>query len=264
MLHLGLNNVSNAIYHSDRNYLSSSVIKVLAKSAEEYHKQYILGEKPLFGNMDALHEGSFTHSLLLEPETLESEYAVYDGKRRSGEEYQNFAEKHPGKTILLRSQVDRCLKLQTAFNAQPDYAEFISGGAPELSLCVEMQNVGIKTRFDYINADKGFISDVKTTSYSGDLDSFKLVMKNLDYGLSASLYLMAAEQFYEKPFEFYFIVLSKKDLTANIYKLGQQSRFEGERKIMTALTKYKKCKASGIWTEAEANKFEPNFEILEV
>lgn len=265
MLHLGINQVSNALYHSDRNYLSSSVIKLLAKDVAEYHRQYILGQKqPFTGNQGALDEGSFTHSILLEPETVDTEYAIYPGKRRAGLEYQQFAEKNSGKVILLETQAERCFKLQEAFNKQPEYAQFISGGAAELSLCVELQGVPVKTRFDYINVEKGFISDVKTTSYSGDVDSFQLVMENLDYGLSAALYLQAAELYYEKPFEFYFIVLSKKDLTANVYKLSQATRFKANRKISEALTKYKRCKESGIWTEEQGKKFEPNFEILEV
>lgn len=265
MLHLGVNQVSNAIYHGDRNYLSSSVIKLLAKDVAEYHRQYILGQKvPFSANQAALDEGSFTHSILLEPENVQAEYAIYPGKRRSGSEYQQFAQNHPGKIILLESQAERCFKLQTVFNSQKDYAQFIQGGVAELSLCVELQNVPIKTRFDYINIEKGFISDVKTTSYGGELESFQQVVENLDYGLSAALYLQAAELYYEKPFDFYFIVLSKKDITANIYKLSQATRFKANRKIATTLSKYKKCKESGIWTEEQATKFEPNFEILEV
>lgn len=264
MLKLGINDIDNRGYHADRIYLSSSVIKLLIKDVAEYHRQYILGQKESPSNLDALNEGSLTHSLLLEPEKVDIEYAIYEGKRRQGDEWERFANMNKGKTIMLKAQVERCLKLQSAFNKNTENLKFLTGGASEFTLCVELQSVPIKVRTDYINIKQGFISDVKTTSYAGEIDSFREVFNNLNYGLSAALYLQAAEQFYQEKFDFYFIVLSKKDFTCNIYKLSDRSRQIGNRQIVEALNKYKKCKKSGIWTEEVAGKIEYNQEILEV
>lgn len=250
MLKKGLNECTNAEYHADRTHLSSSVIKTLYKDLAQYHKEYILGEKPEFKNKAALEEGSLAHSLILEPHLTNSEYIFWDGWTKRGTEWDNFKATAPeGKTIISAPQKNRVDRLIQAYNTHPIAKNFISGGKAEETLAHNFLDVPIKVRFDYINVEKGFIADVKTTGFGSDIDSFKVQADGLMYELSAALYCTIAEMHYGKPFDFYFIVLSKKEFSCDVFKASTQFKLSGLKKIKIALEKYKKALQTGIWIE---------------
>lgn len=266
-LTLGLNKCDNATYHADKTHLSSSVIKTLYKSLELYHKEYILGLKPEFKNKSALEEGSLAHSLLLEPELTEQEFTYWDGWTKRGAEWDAFiADSQPGKTIISAPQKNRVDRLVAACKALPEAIELLQGGEAEQTICNTLKDIDIKVRFDYINVEKGYIADVKTTGYSSDLDSFRVQAEGLMYDLSAALYCKIAEIHYGKKFDFYFIVLSKKDFTCDVYKCSQAFMVEGMRKINIGLEKYKKALASGLWVEKtmETSNEDAQYAIQEI
>lgn len=260
----GINECSNAEYHGDKNYLSSSVLKTLYKSVEQYHKEYILGEKPEFKNVDALNEGSYMHTLILEPHLADKDYVIFDGNYKRGSDWEAFKESHSNKTILSRPQEYRCKKLYKAYKNLPEAQDLISGGEAELSIAATIDGVKLKTRYDYINVDKGYIADVKTTSYPGDIESFRAVSNQLMYDLSAALYCNVASHYYGKPFDFYFIVLSKREITCEVYKAGTHFMIEGQKKVNTAIERYKTALATGNWTTAAEFAAKTDYEILEL
>lgn len=266
----GINKCSNTDYHADRKYKSSSVLKTALKSLDEYYKQYILGERKPMNNQGALDEGTLVHTALLEPELYEASFSLFDGWKKMGKEYDKFMDAiQPGDSRIVISppQKHRIEKLVKLAKAHPTYMNFLSGGEAEQTICGMLHDIPIKVRFDYINVERGFIFDVKTTGYSGDVEVFKLTTKDLSYDLSAALYLSMAEIHYGKPFDFYFGVLSKRDETANVYKLSKKTRLEGARKVVDACLKLKRAQETGIWTEPELGDLEPAIasdEILEV
>jgi PDDEXK-like domain of unknown function (DUF3799) len=265
-LQLGLNpGVSNAVYHADRTYLSSTVLKTILKDIREYKKYYIDGEeKPAPKNQGALDEGSLAHSMILEPHLVESDYAFYKGAFKRGSEYEKFVgEVAKGKPVISTVQAERIKRLIRTYETHPAAPGLIRNSEVEFTICAELAGVPVKVRLDSTQIHNGIISDVKTTGYSGEHDSFKQTLKDLEYDLSAALYTMVAEQHFGRPFDFYFIVLSKRDVTCNVYKTSKETMANGKRKVLEALDKYKRCKASGIWTD-ETVQVEPNHEILEV
>jgi PDDEXK-like domain of unknown function (DUF3799) len=266
----GLNDVSNEEYHADREYISSSVLKKIYKSLDEYHMEYISGIKCPVSNstQSAFDEGSLAHSYILEPDKVMSDFSFFKGFRKAGQEFEDFlAQAGSDKPIISSTQHHRVKELIEAYNKRPTAVELIKGGFAEQTICGELQGVKVKTRFDYINPDKGYIADVKTTGYPSEIESFKITMDGLSYHLSAALYCAMAEQFYGKPFDFYFIVLSKRDKTCDVYKVSKQTMLMGKRIIAEALAKYKKAKETNVWTELTENdkvKLEPEYEIKEV
>lgn len=248
----GLNYVSNHCYHSDRKYLSSSVLKKVLESLEDYHREYILGEKPAVSsstqaNFDV---GTLTHTLILEPHLAADSYYLYKGMVKRGQEWDRFVSSVEDKTlpILSINQVNTANALFDCFNKLDAAKNLVAKGEPELTICGTLHGVPIKTRFDWINAEQGFIADVKTTGYGSDLESFKDSFANFQYDLSAALYLQMAEQYYGKPFDFYFIVLSKKDKTCDVYKLSDKTRSQGETKVLQASQIYLEAKRTNVWT----------------
>ena len=70
-LEIGINkDTTNEDYHKDRNFESSSSLKLFLKDSREYYKKYILGEKREDTYKSVYDFGSYIHSLILEPEKL--------------------------------------------------------------------------------------------------------------------------------------------------------------------------------------------------
>jgi hypothetical protein len=267
-LKLGLNNVSNAVYHADRVFLSSSVIKTVLKSLDQYHDEYILGNKKEHSErtLSNFSEGSLVHSMLLEPEVTASEFAFYTGWRKQGEEYESFKAANPGKTIISVPQLERVNNMVRAVQKNKHALDLLSSGVSEQTLATILHDVPIKVRADKIDAERGIILDVKTSGYDVDHESVKQTVKDFRYDLSAALYMEAFSQYYGKPFDFYFIFTSKQQPDCQVYKLGVDSFNAAKRDILKATSKFKAAAASGIWSDSSISKASElsDYEVLEV
>lgn len=266
MLKTGLNNVTNREYHADTTHLSSSSLKLLITDLETFYQEKVLGIKPEQVEKAAFTEGSYVHSLILEPDNIANEYAFFEGWRKAGKEFDQFKELNAGKVILSKPQVHRCDAWAAAIKRRPEAMELLSGGESEHTICANLLDVAIKVRCDYINVDKGYIADIKTTGQISDIDVFKQTMKDFYYHLSAALYCQVAEVHYGKEFDFYFVVVSKIENTCEVYKLSKASKSTGQSLIIHALKRYKQCKETGIWNADDLQKvIKPTtYEIMEI
>jgi exodeoxyribonuclease VIII len=248
----GLNDCDNSDYHADRKYLSSSVLKSVYKSLDNYYNEYILGNKREISSstQSAFDLGSLVHSYILEPDKTLNDFAFFTGFRKAGKEYEEFLESQKtGKTVVSSAQKQQAEAMIESFKTCDAAKNLISNGFAEQTICGSLKGVPIKVRFDWINVEAGYIADVKTTSYPSDKESFKLTIDGLSYNLSAALYCAMAEQFYGKKFDFYFIVLSKKDRTCDVFKTSEETMQTGLDMVYKALAKYKKAKETNVWTE---------------
>jgi hypothetical protein len=253
-LQIGVNErVSNSQYHGDLQYLSSSNLKTLLKSPEQFYKERILGIREN-KKIDAFDLGSYVHCAILEPHLLTEEFAIWSGWRKAGQEFEAFKEAAGGKTILSAPQKFKCDNYVKAFNRLGIAREMVSGGFPEHTVCTNILDVPIKSRFDYINVEKGYIFDVKTTSQPSGLDIFRRTVDEYGYGLSAALYCQAAYDTYGKIFDFYFGVISKSDEECHVYKASSDLLSRGTANVTKALVLYKKCMASGVWVLDQPSK----------
>lgn len=263
----GINeDISNQDYHADNRYLSSSNLKLVLKDREKFYNEIILGNRESISK-PAFDEGSYAHTLILEPHLEEKEYAFFPGWTKRGNEWEAFKEANSTKIILSKPQKVRVQKLIKAYNKRPEAVELIGGGFSEHTVAGELMGVPIKVRADYINVDKGYVADVKTTGYSADVDTFKYTVQSFSYQLSAALYAEMFKKYYGKDFDFYFIVLSKKDSTCEVFKASEATMIEGRNMMTDALNIYKKCLDSGDWTnynKHEVSVDSSDYEILEV
>ena len=76
--------MSNAAYHGNSTHFSSTQLKMLLKDPAQFHKEYILGDKAPQIQRAAFDEGSYAHSLLLEPHLIDQEYAFFEGWTKRG------------------------------------------------------------------------------------------------------------------------------------------------------------------------------------
>lgn len=264
---LGLNPpISNAEYHGDNAYLSSSSLKMVLTDIERFHREKILGIKPEERSSPALEEGSYAHSLILEPDKVAEEYAFFPGSIKRGAEFQKFKTDNPGKIIISEVQDARTKALIEAYHRRPEAVELFKGGEAEQTICAMIKGVPIKVRFDYVNVDKGYIADVKTSGFPVDADSFRLTIDKYAYDLSAALYTMVAEEYYHKQFRFYFVCLSKEDLSCEVFYASDDTLRAGRSKVYEAIEKYKKCLKTNVWKDEESTTAQEltDYEILPI
>lgn len=263
-LELGINYCTNKEYHSDKEYLSSSDFKLILDSPAKFYEEKILGKREE-KESSAFDEGSYTHSLILEPQRISHEYAFFEGMRKAGAEWESFKTANPERTILSTPQKMRCEYYLAAYEKLPAAKALISGGFPEHTICQEIDGVKVKVRCDYLNAEKGYIVDVKTSGFPVDKDSFKITVDQYRYQLSAALYCLVAEQYYNKKFDFYFIAIAKKEVDCQVFKISDATMRRGQQMVRDGLTLYKKCKETGVWEAPKKElTYAGDYEILEI
>ena len=258
---------SNEEYHADRQYKSSSALKMILKDPRLYHKTYVLNEPQTF-SADALSIGSYAHTRVLEPHLLEEEYAIFTGSRRSGDVWKQFKADNEGKTIITASQktmVDSMMesyeKANVILGAEGSEEEvmissFFSGGEAEETLCGEIDGYKVKTRFDYRQVDDsnqhGSINDLKTTaSPINSLEEVEDICSYWGYDISAALYADLATQETGIKHDFYFIFMSKKTMECKIFKASEAMLERGRVAYKEAIRRLKEAELSGIYFESK-------------
>lgn len=254
-----LHNSSNADYHADRTHLSSSSLKLLLKDPTAFERKYIKGEHSEEDSKEIFDIGTYVHALCLEPHTIAQNFAFYEGLRKAGNAYKVFAAENAGKIILSAPQKLKSEQFYKAYQKRSDAVSMLQGGFAEHTMTGMLLDVPVKARADYINLDKSYIVDIKTTSYPSHVDIFKQTIDQFGYDLSAALYCAIAKQVYNKDFQFYFIVISKTDLICEVYKLSEATAAKGSTLLNVSLLMYK----NKAW-EAQIKPETFDFEILEV
>lgn len=252
---------SNEAYHADRTALSSSALKLLLKDPGQFYTEYMLNQKPEQAYKAAFEDGTLTHALILEPETV-ANYAVFPGLRKHGKAWEDFKEANAGKICISAAQMLRAEKLYKAHASMEVATKLVSNGLPEHTMVGTVLDQAVKARADYI-VPKQYIVDVKTTSLPSDRDLFAETVTQYGYHLSAALYRRIAEQTYGVPHDFYWEVLSKEDGQCHVYKASEQTLAAGDVLVQRAILLYKKCVASGVWSteQPETDRSTVNYEV---
>ena len=262
MLKEGFNkDIDNNDYHADREYISSSGLKMLLKDPREFEKRYVLEEHSDNKSSASMDFGSYVHSLILEPHLVEKEYAVYEGAVRRGKAYDDFVAANEGKKVIMQSQFLEAQRAIELFNSAKVYtknskgedvlanvSDFFTKGEAEETLCGEIDGVKIKVRFDYRKV-KGIIAsinDIKTTQYPIETKSdIESVSANWDYQLSAALYADMAEKYTGIKHDFYFCYINTKTSTVQLVKASEQMLEEGRNQYKQAIKLLKKARTGG-------------------
>jgi len=100
---------------------------------------------------DAMALGSAVHSAVLTPDRFAADYIAYDGTRR-GKEWDAFRSFHAatGKTILTRTEYDKCSAMSAAVHHHPAALPLLARGEAELSLQWDRDGILCKCRLDML------------------------------------------------------------------------------------------------------------------
>jgi hypothetical protein len=136
-----------------------STLKELKRSPKHY--RYRLANKLEDSTRLAL--GRAAHTAVLEPDRFALDYAVYEGKRRAGKEWDAFEEANASKTVLKVDEYTNILAVRDAVRAHPAAAAVLAGAKTEQTLEWTERINGVdlkcKARPDAIGT---VISDLKT------------------------------------------------------------------------------------------------------
>jgi hypothetical protein len=226
--------------------------------------------------LSAFDVGTYFHTAVLEPDKIQTDCAVYSGRVRRGAEWDSFKRKHNGKAILTPSQREQAVGLVEAVKNSPVAMSYLEGGVPEVSLFNEISihrdaiysekfkkeltidgwkdissvpdklksraiKTVIKVRADYLNPDRKYVIDLKsTTGNSKSANTMRQKISYYQYELSAALYMDMFSLI--SPIEEFIWIFSSKDFkNSRSYKASPTNIKVGRAKYMKALFKLAEC-----------------------
>jgi exodeoxyribonuclease VIII len=279
MIKIGNNpEISNENYHADREFISSTGLKLMFKDPREFYNQYILGDMSNAPTGASLDFGSYIHSLILEPEKTDDEFAIWEGAARRGKAYEKFKEENIGKIILTQPQANKAKELLQKYSEAEillDHpkrgtenvmiSSFFNGGAAEETFGAEIDGVKIKVRTDYRKewGTFGSINDVKTTGdYCLAKDDIEKICARWSYDISAALYCDVLEIVTGKPHNFFFLFISTTSGQIQLVKASNQMIENGRRKYKEAIRRLKEARKTGIYFKNEIIEVEsPEWDV---
>lgn len=139
-----------------------SSIKLMDDSALAY--KYALDNKR--PDTAALALGRVVHSLVFEPETIATDYAVFTGARRAGKEWEAFKAENEGVTIFKTDELDEARAMAAAVRDHPLVKPYLAArGEFERVVTWTDPVTGLfcKGKFDWIIPSQRILIDLKTT-----------------------------------------------------------------------------------------------------
>lgn len=133
-------------------------------------KAFIHAVRTGYEDTDTLREGRLLHTLVLEPDRFEDDYAVWTGKVRNGGKWDQFEADNASRCIVTPGQLAQAEAMAEAVRQSPEAMEYI--GAPgallEQTLQWEDPETGLpcKARADIIVPSRKVLADLKGAASS--------------------------------------------------------------------------------------------------
>lgn len=234
--------LSNEAYHA-RAGLSSSGVRAFMRSPAHYEVY-----KNSSSDSDALRNGSLLHAMILEPETVDTDFAVapnVDRRTKAGKEaYQEFVESSKDKTIIKPDDFNRIEEAVFEFN-RSEYAKLLTGGNAEMSFFSNINGVTVKARPDYIYIDHlgvATVYDVKSTR-SAHEDEFARSAYKYSYHIQAAFYKLVLESLGYTVADFIFLAIeSNAPFGVNPFRFSNETMEKATFEVNKAIQDFKNCK----------------------
>lgn len=180
--------------------LSATLLKHVAKSPA-HAKAF---EDGLFEETAAQNGGTLCHLLTLEPRRVETEVAVFKG-RRAGKAWESFEAENAKKLIVTESEYAEAKQRAQAVRANPDAAKLLAQGEAEVSILWELDGLPAKSRLDWLSSeaivDLKFSKDSSVEGYPREAWRYGLPLQAAFYtdavkaktGLELPFFVVACE-----------------------------------------------------------------------
>jgi len=197
----------------------------------------------------ALRFGTFVHSAILEPHTLNDLYATapdVDKRTKEGKAaFAEFATANAGKTIL--DAEESALGHLVASHAKMALKHHkVAFGVTEAMYHVDYNGIPLKAALDGVCGD--YIWDIKTTDDASPAGMLKSI-RNYRYNLQAYWYRLVYELATgHRPLGFRFLFVEKEPpFACSVCEVGPELMSWAIADFEKALTLYRDCTASGVW-----------------
>jgi len=269
---------SNETYHSKKEYIGASGLKMIKKSPLHFKEQE-------HKTTDAMEFGSAYHTFVLEPELFEKEYYIFsdaeicsiligEGAKspRATNKYKEWFEREMIKAgdrqTVDQNTFEQLTEMKIRLTRHRYINSLLTKGEAEMSIYCEItiitgQKIKVKIRPDYKKDEKRIISDLKTCQ-SAAVNDFPRHAADMDYHIQAALYhdIMSEIEGKEMGWDFFFIAQEKvRPYAYNLFQSSPQflaqGRYEWEQLIML----YAFCLENDTWPGYQCfteNKFGVN------
>lgn len=256
--------ISNNEYHNNKEWLSSSQIKVALVSAAAF-KHAVIDGNGKKKTSDQKDFGSVVHKLTLEEADFFNEYHVgdidhLDLRTKHGKEaYENEKQLAGAKILISKETFDNACACRDSIMKHKDARRYLEmSGISEASLYVILDHmlpggeiVPVKVRVRPDRLVKGMaILDLKTTK-NPSLDSFRrdgFSDWGYGYDVSAALYLRAWKAFSGEDVPFIFIaVRNEAPYESAVYRLSDATKQKGNARLDRALNTIILAERAGVW-----------------
>ncbi|WP_194792988.1 PD-(D/E)XK nuclease-like domain-containing protein [Caenimonas koreensis] len=240
------------VYHADRDALSCSLLKPLLTSPAHFQAALVAQRK----SSAAQDFGSLVHLLVLEPQHLSREVAVYPGIANSRDrDFKVFASANSHKIVVDEPTFSTARRIAhkvatTRFRGRL-LAQFIEESMTECSVYFTEPVTGLRlrVRFDAYHPEISF--DLKTTRHAAPTE-FARDAVVLSYDMQAYMYSLARSKFEgtSTPAPFVFISAETSAPYSVCTHLAGATLIEnGEAKLRECLTTFKACTLVRHWPD---------------
>ena len=231
---------SNEFYHSQKEYVSSSTLKAVAKRSVFHHINSELKET------EALLVGSAFHTMVLEPHLFDSEFYVmpkFDRRTKTGKQKALALEAEmiaQNKKCITQTNFDMIVRMRNAIMNNETCANILTGGEPEVSFYVEdFHGIKVRVRPDYLGKD--YIVDLKSCQDASP-KAFRSDIYKYGWKIQAAFYADVIGMD-----KFYFLASEKrKPHACQLYLMSEESMEEGRRGYMKGIEIWKRYLDTGI------------------
>lgn len=240
---------TNKEYHSKKDYISSSGLRMYQRSPEYYAYYLEHGEE----TNPAFVMGSLYHTAILEDTKLDEEYVLSSNRpdqvhgmtSKANKEWKSSCEAQ-GRTVVDEVTWNTIQEMKLKLRENPLMNKLMDKGINEESYYIDdFYGAKVKARPDKVT--KYAVIDLKSTD-NASTEGFTRTMFKYGYHIQAAFYLDILKEFDNTPRQFVFVAQEKKaPYSYQIFRLDDDVIEYGRWQYQDLLEKHKKCMSENRW-----------------
>lgn len=241
-----------ADYHADVSAQSCSLLKEMLASPAHYRAQFF----EVAGKSKARDFGTLVHTLVLEPQRLAVEYAVFSGRRDGRDaEFKEFARSHPDVMVVDEFELKKARDLASRMLERPlkgrPFGDYVREGDKEVVIYfTDPSGVRCRVRIDLWHPE--LVCDLKTSITAVPAQWLRKAL-GYHYDMQAYMYSLASCLYKgaEEALPFYFMVGESGSPHAVSPMLAGPSFLEnGGKKYKQAVEAFAACSQVNHWPDS--------------
>lgn len=230
-----------------------SRLKVLGRSPAHFLHQLTAEEEE---QSDALVVGDALHVSVFEPESFARRFAIWNGGRRFGKEWETFCDANKSRSILTTQQAEQVRTIAKAVRSDATAQKYVTGGRGEVTIQwsqtlpafagMPETRIDCKARIDFI-ANAGALVDLKSTKDASP-DAFGRQAWTLGYFAQCAWYRDGYEAATGQRLPFKLVAVEKNEpFVVQVYNVPDAVLDLGREHYRNLLQRYVLCRSESRW-----------------